>query len=99
MSEKKTSELLGKHFFVFNKKDNGGEQLCLATNICSNGDPFPDGIYLEQELTLQSYCNSASFSLLGAPITSNQLRKLADELDQKIFEIKAKLTAKKENIK
>lgn len=68
------------HLFVFNQKDNGGESLTLITQFFSNGDPGAQGIFSNQELTLQSYCNSASFNLCGIQITPELLRKLADEL-------------------
>ncbi len=82
MSDKQIS----KHVFTFNEHDNGGESLTLKTNTIWNGDR--DGIYLNQELSLQSYCNSASFNLWGATITPESLRKLADELENLINESK-----------
>ena len=87
-----TDKSLGKHVFVFNIKDNGGESLSLSTEHFWNGDGKKDcsdagrtpdyGIYTNQELTLQSYCNSASFELVGVQITPEILRQLANELDQ-----------------
>ncbi len=71
---------LGTHSFVFNKDDNGGEQLILTTDFFDNGDV--DGIYSIQKLTLNSYGNSASFDLVGASFTPELLRQLADELEQ-----------------
>jgi hypothetical protein len=73
-------KMLGKHVFVFNSRDNSGEALMLATEIYTNGD----NIYLQQELTLQSYCNSASFQLTGSPMTPDKLRELADQLEEKM---------------
>lgn len=73
------NNLLKKHTFCFNKNDNGGESLVLSTKMFSNGDP--DGVYYEQEISLQSYCNSATLHLVGASITPALLRKLADELE------------------
>lgn len=73
--------LLNNHTFVFNPSENGGESLSLHTKIHSNGDPGKNGIYLNQILTLMSYCNSASFNFLGFMITPEVLRKLADELE------------------
>jgi len=67
-----------RHVFIFNPQDNGGEALSLVTDFIGNGD---GEIYTSQELTLHSYCNAATFILIGSPITSNSLRKLADELD------------------
>jgi hypothetical protein len=80
MKEKHMSKkLIERHVFVFNPQDNGGESLSLRTDICSNGDP--GGIFLNQEISLQSYCNSATFNLAGATLTPELLRKLADELE------------------
>lgn len=70
--------LLGRHVFVFNEHDNGGEQLILTTEFYHNGDP--DGVYVNQEITLGSYCNSASINLSGVQITPEILFKLATEL-------------------
>jgi len=74
-------KLLDKHVFIFNPKDNGGEQLVLTTEFYDNGDGIPEGVYTSQQLSLQSYCNSANFELMGCSITSEILRKLANELD------------------
>jgi len=74
-----SDKLLKRHVFCFNEHDNGGESLLLTTEMFANGDP--DGVYINQELSLQSYCNSASFHLSGATITPALLRKLANELE------------------
>lgn len=71
-----------KHVFVFNPQDNGGESLILVTKENDNGDGIPNGIYLTQKLSLQSYSNSASFTLVGTILTPKNLRKLADELEK-----------------
>jgi hypothetical protein len=78
---------LGEHSFCFNEQDNGGEAFTLTTELYNNGDE-ESGYYLNQFLTLQSYCNSASFELVGAQITPKNLRKLADELEEFFNEIK-----------
>lgn len=75
MADKK----LGTHVFNFNPRNNGGESLTLTTTAFANGDP--GGVYLNQELTLQSYCNSASFNLVGTTLEPAILRKLADQLE------------------
>lgn len=80
--------LLGVHSFIFNKKDNGGESLSLTTSYYDNGDGPVKGCYTDQELTLQSYGNSATFNFSGIQITPNLLRELANELES--AEIKAK---------
>lgn len=75
---------LHREVHVFNNQDNGGESLTLVTDYFDNGDAaagLPDGIYMNQKLTLQSYGNSASFDLCGATITPESLRKLAEILE------------------
>lgn len=77
--------LLHREVFVFNKKDNGGETLSLAIEYIDNGDAaagLPNGIYMNQELSLQSYCNSASFNLVGAQLTPENLRELANLMER-----------------
>lgn len=71
-------KLLKRHVFTFNKHDNGGEALMLVTQFFHNGDV--DGVYTNQEIELQSYCNSASINLCGIHIDSEILFKLAKEL-------------------
>jgi hypothetical protein len=73
-------QIVGRHFFEFNPTDNSGEGLTLVTEVLQNGDG-EDGIFLNQELTLQSYCNAASFVLMGTTLTPTKLRQLADELE------------------
>jgi len=89
------NEVLGTHTFIFNPSDNSGEQLCLTTEIFNNGDyarGLPNGMFTNQTLTLQSYCNHASISLYGNPITPESLRQLADELEEAIQNAKEKGT-------
>lgn len=86
-----TDRILHTLLFTFNGQDNGGEALSLATRFLHNGDLGPQGMYVNQEITLQSYCNCAKIQLFGAPVDSAMLRKLADELDR------AKIVA--ENVK
>ena len=71
-----------------NKLDNDGEALTLVTKILANGDPVTDknGIFLNQELSLNSYCNKATFHLYGATFTPQRLREMADELEAAIKE-------------
>lgn len=65
------SDNIKKHFFRFSNEDvNGGEVFFLTTD--SEGT---------QELTLQSYINSATFTLSSMPFTPQKLRQLADELE------------------
>ncbi len=76
---------------MFNNEDNVGESLSLTTAMYSNGDPVKynngklEGVYFNQELTLHSYCNSASFNLVGAAITPSLLRELANQLESEIL--------------
>ena len=73
-------KLLNRDVFVFNPQDNGGEGLTIMTEFFSNGDP--GGVFSNQEITLYSYCNSASFHVTGFTITPEALRKLADKLEK-----------------
>jgi len=73
------------HVFIFNPQDNGGEQLSLSTIYADTGDLI-DGLCINQELELQSYCNSVSLNLNAVCFTPENLRKLADELE--VFRIK-----------
>lgn len=74
-------KLVTTHRFSLNPFDNSGEQIYLITKVYDNGDE-KDNIYFNQELKLQSYCNSASFNLVGAVLTSKLLRQMADEMEQ-----------------
>lgn len=64
------------HVFNFNPKGNSGEALTIKTEFFDNGDD----IYTNQEIILQSYCNSASINLYGVQLTPVKLRTLAEEL-------------------
>ena len=79
MSEK----LLKTHYFNLSPTTNSGEGLSLTTKFFANGDDITekDGVFVNQELTLQSYCNSATFELIGSPFTPELLRQLANELE------------------
>jgi len=75
---------LHREVYVFNAEDNGGESLTLTTDYFDNGDAahgLPDGIFTNQKLTLMSYGNSASFELCGTVLTPENLRELADILE------------------
>lgn len=84
--------VLERHVFIFNDKDNGGEQVSFVTDIRHNGDP--EGVYYDQEISLQSYCNTATIHLLGAAISPDMLRKLANELDAATIRAKQKTLEK-----
>lgn len=81
----KDNSFLGEHTFVFNNEDNGGEQVSLCTRLYDDGQ---GGASYEQELCLDSYSNGASFTLVGAALTPQKLRQLADQLEA--FETKVK---------
>lgn len=68
-----------RHTFSFNPHDNRGENLLLSTNFVYQDDKV---IQFDQKLSLQSYCNSAHLTLCGAMFTPENLRKLANELDE-----------------
>ena len=82
---RKSEKMKDMHVFCFNPGNNGGEQLTLITKI--NKHRYESKVELEQTLTLESYSNSASFTLAGAQLTPELLRKLADELEEKINKI------------
>lgn len=67
-----------KHYFDLTPGLNGGESLSLTTTFHDNGD---GEYYTNQELTLQSYGNAATFHLCGASLEPETLRRLASELE------------------
>ena len=84
-------KLLKIHTTCVNEEDNSGESLMITTKVYSNGDDIVkrkdgniDGIYFYQEITLQSYANSASFNLGSITLTPTILREIANELEQSI---------------
>jgi len=85
---------LARHVFTFNEKDNGGEAFSLVTDFWDNGDGVFRGLNTTQQLELNSYHNAAKFHLGGVEITPEKLRKLADELDTVIAQIKTETMMK-----
>ena len=83
-SNNTNGDVLARNAFRFNADSNGGEALILTTEFIANGDNITkkEGVYLNQELTLESYFNSASFNLSGAILTPALLRELADKLEE-----------------
>ena len=74
---------LGKHSFTFGK-ENGGEALVLTTDFYCYTDKdgkFEDEVITSQKLTLHSYCNAATFELIGIQLRPEALRQLANELE------------------
>ena len=66
-----------------NPDDNGGEQILLITEFYDNGDAhlgLDKAVFTNQEIILQSYCNSASIKLDGAQLNSKTLFRLAEEM-------------------
>lgn len=76
------SKELRRHIYVFNPKENGGEQLLLVSSFMDNGD---GAVFLNQEITLNSYSNIASFTLSGTTITPAKLRELANQLESEMI--------------
>ena len=72
-----------EHTFDLSPMNNGGEAVILTTKFISNGDPISNnsGGYFNQELTLNSYGNSASISLYSGYFIPSTLRKIAKELE------------------
>lgn len=79
---------IGTHFFNLTPKANGGETIYVTTDFIDNGS---NEMYLNQEITLMSYGNCAKLMLYGTPLTPETLRQFADELEQKIEEVKKNL--------
>ena len=73
-------KFLKRNVFVFNPENNGGEFLTLMTEYFGYTDGERE-VYAIQELSLQSYGNSASFTLNGL-LTPDNLRKLAETLEK-----------------
>ena len=76
-------KVLTTHVFNFSPESNDGESLTLTTEFITNGDTVTEkeSIFLNQQLTLQSYGNSATFNLCGINLNSTTLRELANQLD------------------
>lgn len=77
---------LTHHYFRFNQKDNGGESFTIHTTFTSTGVDFDEenpnaGFFVDQELRLNSYRNSASVNLTGYVLTPQNLREMADKLE------------------
>lgn len=75
---------ISRHVFSFDN-NNGGESLTLLTMFRDNGDAaagLEGGVYINQELTLNSYCNSATFTLCGTTLNPENLRRLANEIER-----------------
>ena len=93
MSKDSQTSDVGRHVFVFNPKDNGGESIMLVTDYFDNGDD-ERFLYTNQTLTLQSYGNSASIQMEGC-FTPETLRKLANELESQHIKMETKCRQQK----
>jgi len=82
-------KLIDTHRFNFSPTENSGEGLTLETQFFHNGDP--GGVFMSQTLTLQSYGNSASFTLCGINLTPDMLRQLASEMESSLSLSKEKV--------
>lgn len=78
-----SNKLLKEHRFSLSPSELSSEGLSIVTKFYANGDEITPtgGVFVNQTITLQSYCNSASFNLIGTTLNSKILRMLADELD------------------
>lgn len=83
-----SDKIIGKHVFVFDKSPMSGESLNLETKIFHDDRYGKDGLYYQQELKLKSWRNSAVFNLYEGQLNPSSLRKLADELEKIIEELR-----------
>jgi hypothetical protein len=60
--------------------------LTLETNICTNGDPGRKGLYYEHKIRLQGIYSAAVIEVGHAQISPDTLRKIANTLEQLIWE-------------
>lgn len=72
------------HMFRFNPEDNSGESLVLKTYMTVEDD----NVILNQNLTLHSYKNWASMRFVDGFFTPDNLRKLADELEEEMTSLR-----------
>lgn len=66
---------------------NSGEGVFVETDIVDNGDRdkgLKTGVFLNQRIVLNSYCNSAQFNLFADCFSPEKLRELANELESEI---------------
>lgn len=83
------------HYVEIGAHSNSGEALMLRTEWFSNGDE-DGGLFMNQQITLHSYSNSASFSLGSKILDPGTLRWLADQIeDEELKASKLLRTAKK----
>jgi len=68
-----------------NPKDNGGESVTITTTVFWNGS----NVYYNTEIGLESYGNSASINLSGAPLTPEFLRDMANQIESATAKVQA----------
>ncbi len=76
--DKIRDRIVGRDMFAI-PGPHTGEEVTISTTVLDAGD---GDLYVNQEFTMQSFCNSASFTLIGAPLTPKVLRALADRLER-----------------
>lgn len=72
--------------FNLSPKEFDSESLFIEIKFFDNGDGI-GGVFMNQTITLKSYCNEASLNLAGDVIEPKPLRELANELERKMNEI------------
>jgi hypothetical protein len=72
-----TPEQPSRFYYCFNPGDNGGESLFLSALVEQDGTDEP---FVTQEITLNSYCNSATFQI-NSYLTPEKLRDCANKLE------------------
>ena len=82
-----TGKLLDTHVMNMTPQNSSGESLCFVTKFFDNGD---GEIYTNQSIKLASYYNECCINLSSESISSENLRKLADELDAKMANFQKK---------
>lgn len=79
-------DLIHRIVSIVNPEENGGEQVSIITEFYHTGDPRDD-VLIFQKINLESYMNSVNMNL-GAVLTPEFLRNLADDIEQKKSELK-----------
>ena len=84
MGSLKMDKILAKHVIELDPHVNGGEAVILTTEFFGNGDTITekDGVFVNQEIELQSYGNAAAIKLYSNFFTPEFLRRWANELEQ-----------------
>lgn len=59
-----------------------GDGVTLTTDFYDNGDGVPNGIFMNQRLTMDGTFNSTHFDLCGALMCPETLRRIATEIEK-----------------